>query len=594
MSDTDGSMAQEATVAAVIVNYNAGIWLRRCVKAALANTAITEVVVVDNASTDDSLAMLAQDITDDRCRIERLKDNFGFGYAVNVGATSVSTPYILLLNPDCLLRPTTIEILLAEIESASDVAACGPVILDSSGKEQRGSRRFEPTPLRAIARTFGQSADRGSGFDLHKTSLPKHPVAVDAVSGSCMLIRKSTFEMIEGMDEQFFLHCEDLDLCRRIRNVGQRVLFVPSTSVIHLQGASGRNLKVEWYKHRSMLMYHNKHAAGQTGAGLNLLLKLGVWLRFFVVAAPMTVFGRSGELTRHNPQQLIATDAETTIVIDGSYCASAQAMARGLVRQGNRVVLVRTKFARSANAIVDESDDSLLIVVSDEYLKKVSATEIGNIPVVYSFSPLADLNALYPDFDRLRVSRLVAVVLPAQPSREHPDDRQSAQGRQEQALQAAREHGIGLSILCPTLLYGDGTQSEIGRMCDLLKYFPIIPLMGDGSRLRQPLHVHDLVAACLNAKMMPLSVQRSYCLGGDQTLTHYELVSQIAALRQTPVRIYKLPVSVSKLVKRLFIWTGLTRFAVINLLIPENRDILCDNEQAREEIDFRPRKMQLR
>lgn len=587
-------------VAAIVVNYNAGRWLSRCVEAALANAAVTELVVVDNASTDDSVETLKRAVVDDRCRVMELSSNFGFGYAVNVGAASVAAPFILLLNPDCLLRPTTVEKLLAPLHEAGDVAASGPVVLDSFGKEQRGSRRVEPTPLRAIARTFGQTADSGSGFDLHKTDLPKGPETVDAVSGSCMLIRKSTFDAISGMDERFFLHCEDLDLCRRIRDLGQRVLFIPSTSVIHFQGGSGRNLKVEWYKHRSMLMYHNKHAATDTGTAFNLLLKLGVWVRFFVVAMPLSVLGRSSDETAQHLQQLIETNEDVTIVVDGSDCASGQAMATRLLQSGRRVLLVRTRFSRSGArpAIENDADQAdmsqaALVVVSDEYLRKVSAADIGRVKTVYCFGPLDFMSGLFIDLVRLGGERIVAVVLAATPSlddaqRSHVCDRQH-----DDVQQVARDHGIALSILCPTLLYGADIRSEINRMCALVKYLPVIPLLGDGSGLRQPLHIQDLVTACLNATSASASVQRSYCLGGDQQLTHIELLQQIAARYRSPVRIYKLPVSVAKAVKRLLNWLRLDRSAAVNLLIPENRDILCDNASAQNDIGFKPGKLEL-
>lgn len=600
MSDTVEVEGPVVAVAAIIVNYNAGQWLTRCVKAALANAAITELVVVDNASTDQSVESLKQAVVDDRCRVTKLSANFGFGYAVNVGAASVAAPYILLLNPDCLLRPTTVEKLLVQFAKANDVAACGPVVLDSFGKEQRGSRRVEPTPMRAIARTFGQTADTGSGFDLHKTSLPDQPEVVDAVSGSCMLIRKSTFDAISGMDERFFLHCEDLDLCRRIRDLGQRVVFVPSTSVIHLQGGSGRNLKVEWYKHRSMLMYHNKHAATDTGAAFSLLLKLGVWIRFVAVAMPLSFFSTNRDETAHDLQQLIATNEDITVVVDGSYCASAHAMASSLVQSGRRVLLVRTRFSKAVNRPAIESADigadvsmATLTVVSDEYLKKVSAADIGRVRAMYCFAPLSYVNELFSDLVRLRVSRLVAVALAAKPSLEYDEHRRICDTQQDKVLKRARDHGIELSILRPTLLYGANTRSAIDRMCYLVKHLPVIPLLGDGSGLRQPLHIRDLVAASLNATATSASVQRSYCLGGDQRLTHAELLQQIAARYRSPVRIYELPVSVAKTVKRLLNWLGLDRSAALNLLVPEKRDILCDNDAAKKDIAFKPGKLEL-
>ncbi len=601
MHETDLKTPPGATVAVIVVNYNAGVWLTRCVNAALASEAIAELVVVDNASTDRSLDTLAAQVTDSRCSIRRLDSNLGFGKAVNVGAASVSSPYVLLLNPDCLLRPTTIATLLSEFVNDAAIGACGPVVLDSQGREQRGSRRFEPTPMRAIARTFGQTADDGAGFDLNKTDLPRQPTDVDAVSGSCMLIRKTTFDAIGGMDERFFLHCEDLDLCRRIRDAGQRVLFVPATSVIHLQGGSGRNLRVEWYKHRSMLMYHDKHAAADTAKAANVLLRLGVWARFCAVAAPLAVLGTKRSRPEQNPEALIAPAGALTLVIDGSFCATAHSMARRLARQGEQVLLVSANSNRLEKMDQHGSEQPLrptlpgtLSVVSQEYLRKVSGTDLGVVNAVYSVAPLAHLMDLFADLSRLGVARLVAVVPREEAPVDAGVDAQAVTQREHDAWLAAKNHKIGLSILYPTLLYGGDTLSQIDRLCGHARRLTVLPLLADGAGLRQPLHVQDLVSACQAAGTNPDSQGRSYRLGGAERLTHEQLLTRIVArATDRAVRIYRPPPRLSKWLDRLIRTLPYRRFAALRLLIPQSRDILSDNTAAQADLGFRPRPLDL-
>lgn len=585
----------------VIVNYNAGDWLVQSVKTALQSSDVCELVIVDNHSSDRSLTSLSEEVTDSRCRIVRLERNFGFGHAVNVGVATLSSEYILLLNPDCLLRPSTVSALVAALDRDDEVAACGPVVLDISGREQRGSRRNEPTPIRAVARTFGRSAGAGggAGFDLHKTELPAQTVAVDALSGSCMMIRKSKFDAIGRMDTQYFLHCEDLDLCRRIRDADGQIMFVPTASVIHVQGGSGRNLKVEWYKHRSMLLYHDKHAAANTRWYLTLLLKLGVWLRFALVAAPRSLLGglsRRRFCDTERTLGLLNPFDQGALVADCGCYEIATAMTRKMLDAGSDVLLVSN---RSDSKVTDRSVHSTdsYPTVNHEYLDKISPFEFGTASVLFGFMPLSKLQSesdyLFDRCQRLSIRQVVLIGMPDTGGTGISIDDVQHRQLEDTVLDAALTGKIDLTILYPATVYGDARVSELDRLCRLVKRISVLPLFGKDEATRQPLHIDDLLSSCLTAARQATATGRSYELGGSEQLPVSELLERIAATRKPParfVRFPRLPGSLLQVCRRIFMQP---ENGVWNLLMPDSRNIVRDNSAASRDLGFKPKRFEI-
>ena len=139
----------------------------------------------------------------------------------------------------------------------------GGQILNSDGSEQVGGRRTVPTPWRTLVRVFRLSflSKRYPGlfsdFNLHQQPLPDQPIEVEAISGACMLVPRKVYEQVGGLDENYFLHCEDLDWCMSFRQQGWNVMFVPDAKISHFQGACSRSRRVfvEWYKHKGMLRF---------------------------------------------------------------------------------------------------------------------------------------------------------------------------------------------------------------------------------------------------------------------------------------------------------------------------------------------------
>ena len=273
-----------ARVAAVTVNYNTGGLVKDLVESLLGQRDVAHAIVVDNASSDGSAAFLGK-VHDPRVMLVQNHDNRGFSAACNQGAAVGETPYLLFINPDCRLSPGALARLVDVMDHHPNVAMAGPLVLNVDGSEQRGCRRFLPNPRRAMMRVLHlHKPDRHgkvAGFDLTGTPLPDQPTLVEAISGACMLIRRDAFRQLGGWDEDYFLHCEDLDLCMRLKRAGLQVLFVPDAVVSHVQGASSkrRPVFVLWHKHRGMWRYYSKFLKAGYPAWLMALVWVGVWSR---------------------------------------------------------------------------------------------------------------------------------------------------------------------------------------------------------------------------------------------------------------------------------------------------------------------------
>ena len=228
-------MLPSANITTVIVAYNSGDWLLRAVSACLNCAEIAEVIVCDNASNDgctSSLKGLA------RVKITQLQQNYGFSTACNVGWRQAQSEFVLFLNPDCELKPGQLSALLNAFSADSQIGIASAQLINLDGTPQQPSLRRAPTPTRALAQMLGLSKiwpHLGVNMPAPK---PAARMRVDACSGALMLMRRSLLNQLNGFDEGYFLHCEDLDLCRRAVQAGFSVQVDTRVEVLHAKGTS--------------------------------------------------------------------------------------------------------------------------------------------------------------------------------------------------------------------------------------------------------------------------------------------------------------------------------------------------------------------
>lgn len=219
------------SVSIVIPSWNSRAFLHGCLNA-LGSCAGASVSVVDNASEDGSAEMVREAFPD--CRLIVSDRNRGFAHACNRGIEQATAPWVLLLNADTRPACEELKALLRFAEARPDLGACSPLLVDADDRPQRFAYGQDPRPLYLLRRAFTRRLFRR---DLHDWS-PTTPLAVDWVSGACMLVRRKAIEDIGLLDERFFMYFEDNDWCLRLRRAGWTVWYVPTARVLHHGGGS--------------------------------------------------------------------------------------------------------------------------------------------------------------------------------------------------------------------------------------------------------------------------------------------------------------------------------------------------------------------
>lgn len=282
-------------ISVVIVNYNAGPFLVKCIESV--HVQADEIIIVDNASVDNSLDESARQFAaQPKIKFVENTTNLGFASACNIGIAHSKSDVVLFLNPDCQIDKFAVGKMLQILLSDQQIGMVGCQLINPDGSEQAGGRRYAPTLSRSLVRAFGRSGfgdscSKFADFNLHKQPLPKHPVEVEAISGACLMTKREAIDDVGLWDEAYFLHCEDLDWCMRYRRKGWKILFVPEARVVHELGvySQSRLVFVEWHKHKGMIRYFRKFLKDQYPWGTTGLVALGVWLRFGVVTVWKTV-----------------------------------------------------------------------------------------------------------------------------------------------------------------------------------------------------------------------------------------------------------------------------------------------------------------
>ncbi len=248
--------------AVIIVNYNTGKLLSQVIDCVIKAEGVDEIIVVDNNSSDNSMEQLPDN---PKIKIILRKTNAGFGSSCNLGAKHAQSEYLLFLNPDCLIQKDSIIESVKTFNKSCKLAIVGALVKNSDGTEQQATRRGLPTLWRAIKtytkiEKLAKYCDCFAGVNLNYKPMFKQTKQVEAISGAYIFINASIFKELGGFDEGFFMHFEDLDLCKRTSDAGYNIVLNPLIKVTHHQGTSSQsNTKVGYYKKQSLVRYFRKH-----------------------------------------------------------------------------------------------------------------------------------------------------------------------------------------------------------------------------------------------------------------------------------------------------------------------------------------------
>ncbi len=269
------------TLSVIVVAADSGAELRECVRRILACSLPLELILVDNASLDGVPPAIERAHEHDaRLKVIYNRRNLGFGRAVNLAAKQARGSSLLILNPDCLPGEDDLQRLLA-VQSANPKAGLiGAVVCAADGRPDPASWRRDPLLRRSLNTLLGR---RGDAVQVEQ-EIPHEVIEAEAISGALMLITREMFERLGGFDEKYFLHCEDLDLCRRVRDSGYQVLLAGDVRVAHGKGSSSRHrpVFVSRHKHRGMWRWFRSHDPAARHPLIAAAVWLGIWTHFLV------------------------------------------------------------------------------------------------------------------------------------------------------------------------------------------------------------------------------------------------------------------------------------------------------------------------
>jgi N-acetylglucosaminyl-diphospho-decaprenol L-rhamnosyltransferase len=285
-----------AQVDVVVVSYNSEDHLRACVEP-LAHVPEVRVIVVDSASTDGTI----ESVSDLPISIVGLSENRGFAHACNVGWRKGDAPFALFLNPDATIDGESLRRLVRVAEDAPRIGAVAPKIVADDGSLDLSQRRFP-----RLRSTYAQALFLHRLFPsaewtdelVRDGEAYERPGTPEWASGACLLVRRSALDHLDGLDDGFFLYCEDLDLCRRLRDTGLEIRFEPGAVAVHEGGASAPRTSLLPVLAASRVRYARKHQA----APVALLERLGVALG----ALTHAVVARGGPAARRGHLRALA------------------------------------------------------------------------------------------------------------------------------------------------------------------------------------------------------------------------------------------------------------------------------------------------
>ncbi|WP_407413267.1 glycosyltransferase family 2 protein [Methanobrevibacter sp.] len=236
-----------------------------------------EILVVDNASSDDSLSKL-KNYFKDKVKFIASAENNGFAAGNNQALAIAKGRYILLLNSDTIVWENTLENIYNYMEKHTDVGACGCRVLLENGELDKACKRSFPNVKNSFFRLFHISTNsKDNNYNLD--NLPDDKIyEIDCLTGAFMFIKSEALNKTGFLDETFFMYGEDIDLCYRIKKSGWKIIYYGESKITHLKGASSKKQKSKliYEFHRAMYIYYKKHHSKESSFIVNIVVYIGI------------------------------------------------------------------------------------------------------------------------------------------------------------------------------------------------------------------------------------------------------------------------------------------------------------------------------
>lgn len=272
----------------IIVNYNTRELLKQTIQSVIDNTYKLEyeVIVVDNASSDDSVPVIKKNYP--QVNVIQNTENLGFPKANNIGIKQSTGRYVLLLNSDTEVIGDCLQKCINYMDSHTDIGVLGCKLVLANGELDHACKRGFPTPEASLwymlkmyklfpgNKRFGQyKMNYLSDDEINE---------VDSLTGAFMLLRREVIDKVGLLDEQFFMYGEDLDWCFRIKEAGWKVVYYPEAVTVHYKGGSSKKkrYKTIYEFHRAMYLFYNKHYLKKYNTIITLFVYIGIGIKLSI------------------------------------------------------------------------------------------------------------------------------------------------------------------------------------------------------------------------------------------------------------------------------------------------------------------------
>jgi GT2 family glycosyltransferase/nucleoside-diphosphate-sugar epimerase len=600
-----GRMMKDCSV--IVVSYHTGPVLFASIKNILRQKQLKQLVIVDNGNPPDVVARMQQlALGDARISVITGHGNVGFAAACNMGARQVTSDYMLLVNPDCLIPPDGLIKLMDAMENTPGAMLGSGFLQNPDGSEQRGGRRQLLTPVTALSEALClHKFLRVKRLNDHESTIPDHIHEVPAISGACMCIRTQDYQRLFGLDEGFFLHVEDLDFCMRVNKVGGKIICVPEVRLTHMKSTSGEVTSrfLEWNKAKGFMRYFKKHFDGKYVPGLLTLVNAAVLARYFL----KTTIGdvkrilKRGQ-TPHNttPSKrlmiLAAGIADMpedrafygkTVLLTGATSQIGLCVLKRLIASGASVLAI------SRGPVVPYEHEHLRWIIGDLTAADLHLDDYL-IDAVVHCAPLWHLPPIIDLLAEAGVRRIVAfgstsIFAKASSKNHYERDVVDKLVKAEAAVaeQCQQKNIAGWTILRPTMIYGVGLDLNVTSLAKFIERFKCFPVYPPAFGRRQPVHADDLAIAVTQVLNNTTSFGKAYNVSGGEIVTYREMLERLFEIYHLKRRIIA-----TTMLPFLFTIAGFVfRRKHINGEIAHrmNDDLIFFHDEAKRDFGYAPR-----
>jgi len=275
-------MINKRELTIVILSYNVEKLLLDCLASLnLAKTSRDDwdIIVVDNASTDNSVSAVKRQYS--KVKVITSRKNLGFSAGNNIALKTITSEFVLLLNPDTIVYPQTIQTVLQYIKSHSDVGAATCRVELPDGTLDYSCHRHFPDPWNSFLHLYSWFFKKFSKYSNSDITDTIHEI--DALSGAFAMIRTQAGRHVNWLDEDYFFNGEDIDFCYKLKLSGWKVMYIPGVKITHFKGSSAkatRSTRLAWSRNstHAMRLFYQKHLAAKYPALLNYLVYAGIYL----------------------------------------------------------------------------------------------------------------------------------------------------------------------------------------------------------------------------------------------------------------------------------------------------------------------------